>query len=87
MNNTKYTKITLSDDEDQAITLAAQKCNLSKARYIKEMALSGQVVNSLPEAKIRSLIAEMYVLAEQVEDTIIRKQLKEGADSIWQSLK
>lgn len=77
--------ITLSDEEDKYITTQAQRCGLSKASFIREATLSGQVVNSLPEAKLRGMIARLYTLAEQIEDTSIRKQLKEGADDIWQS--
>lgn len=79
--------ITLSDEEHQYITAQAKKCGISKASFIREAVLSGQVVNSCPEAQFRSMIAKLYTTAEQVEDTSIRTQLKEGADALWQYLK
>lgn len=89
MNNKRSirTIISVSDREDQYIMEQAKKCGLSKSGFIREMALSGQVVNSLPEAKLRSTVAQLYNLAEQIEDVSIRDQIKKGADNLWRSLK
>lgn len=87
MNNNKRICITLSNTEDVQLTERAQKCGLSKAEYIRELVLNGQVINSLSEAKIRGMIAEIYGLAEQIEDMPTRKLLKKEADQLWQSLK
>lgn len=87
-NSTRITiTITLSDKEHQYITAQANKCGVSKASFIREAVLSGQVVNSLSEAQFRSMMAKLYTIAEQVEDASIRTQLKKGADAIWQYLK
>jgi len=89
MDNKKSVRLTisLSDIENKQLTAQAQQCGLSKAAYIREQTLSGRVVNSLPEAKIRSIIAELYTFAEHVEDITIRKQLRKEADQLWQFLK
>lgn len=83
----KCIKIILSAEEDQRLSALAQNCGFSKAAYVKEMALSGNIVNSLPEATIRSILAVMYNLADQVEDVSASEQLREGAKRIWRSLK
>lgn len=83
----KNIKLTLSADEDQAITERAKACGRSKQAFIKEMALSGQIISSIPEAKIRSLQAEIFFLAEQVQDASISRLLKKSGEAIWQSLK
>ena len=85
--NTKAIKLTLSAAEDRIITERAKACGRSKQAFIKEMALSGQIISSIPEAKIRSLQAEIFFLAEEVKDATISNLLKERGEAIWQSLK
>lgn len=87
MDNRKPIKVTFSADEDDSITMLAQKCGLSKNAYIKQMALDGKIINSLPEAIARGLLTQIYVLAEQVNDPEISDILKKGADEIWHCLK
>lgn len=87
MNNKKSMKLTLSIDEDNKITMFAQKCGLSKSDYTKKMALNGKIINSISEAKIIGLLSQIYVLAEQTDNPAISKILKEGADEIWHCLK
>lgn len=87
MSKSKRLCITLSNIEDIKLTEQAQKCGLSKAGYIRDLIQHGQVINSLPEAKIRSVIAELHCLTEQVEDELARKTLKRRANELWQSLK
>lgn len=85
--NRKSIKIIVTDEEDYQISTQAQICGISKNAYIKQMALVGRIVNSMPEAKIRSVLAEIYNLAEQIDDSTISKQLREEADQIWLSLR
>lgn len=85
--NSKSIKIIVTDVEDYQISTQAQNCGLSKNAYIKQMALFGQIINSMSEAKIRSILAELYNLAEQIDDFTISKKLKAGADQIWLYLK
>lgn len=81
--NRKSIKIIVTDEEDQQISTQAQNCGISKNVYIKQMALVGRIVNSMPEAKIRSVLAEIYNLAEQIDDSAISNHLRKGADRIW----
>ena len=85
--NKKSIKIIVTDEEDQQISAQAQNCGLSKNAYIKQMALTGQIINSMPEAKIRSILAGIYNLAEQTDDSTTSQQLRKGADQIWLSLR
>ena len=87
MDNKKSMKLILSIDEDNKITMFAQKCGLSKNAYIKKMALNGEISNSLQEAKARGILSQIYILAEQTDDPAISEILKRGADEIWQYLK
>ena len=87
MDGKKSIKLTLNADEDNTINILAKRCGLSKNAYIKKMALSGKIINSLPEATARGLLSQIYIMAEQIDDPAINKILKKGADEIWRCLK
>ncbi len=86
-NNKRDIKLRLSAEELKHIDERVAQCGTSRNSYIVEMAMFGHIMNSLPEAKLRSAIAILYVGAEQVSDIGIRANLREVADQLWQCLK
>ena len=83
----KTIKITLTDEEDVFIAEQAMACGIPKSAYIKDMALTGKVINSMSEATANSICAILYTLSEQAEDMETKNSIKKAADQIWQHLK
>lgn len=87
MNETKKITLRLTENNYNYIYDKATESGKSLNKYICETLCSTKPVNSLPEAKARSLLAILYALAEQEECVPARKKIREAADALWQCLK
>lgn len=87
MSQIKKITLRLSEDNYNSIYKQATESGKTLNKYICEAACNAQMVNSLPEAKVRGLLAVLYTLAEQEEMVPARKKIREAADALWQYLR
>ena len=86
MEEIKRLNLRLSKNDYDLIHKQAEETGRSMNEYICEAALHAQIINSLPEAKLRGLVASLYTLAKQ-EEMPVRKEIQEVADMLWRYLK
>lgn len=87
MKNKTSIKITFTAEESAAIAEKASACGISKSAYVKNMVLTGKVINTMSEATANSICAILYTLSEQTENAETKNSIKKAADQIWQHLK
>lgn len=79
--------ISFNEEDLKIIEANAAMCNMNRSDFIREMTLTGQVVNYRTYAVILRCISSLYTYANQIEDIATRHSLTEELDKAWLSLK
>lgn len=83
----KRISLSLTTQEYEVIQNRCEQTNLSIADYMRQAALTGEIINYTATSKIMRVIGYLNYCSETTETSSLRQELKEVADQLWQFLK
>lgn len=79
--------IRLSEDEEKTITEKAKAANTSFSRYVIDASIGRESFSCRWRSEMLCNLCELYELAQDIENTQIRKQIMDWGQRQWQYLK